>query len=115
MPTHSNNILTLDLKFFGKEPVLWMIDAFSRFAIGVVLKNKETDEVVKHLENEWFMKLGKPSTRLWTDNGPEFSNTAMPALVKKWGLPIKFGPPYAPFSNGINKRNHTSADKAVER
>ena len=39
----------------------------------------------------------------------------MKALVRKWGLSIEFGPPYAPFSNGINKRNHASADKAVER
>ena len=29
MPTRPNDILTLDLKFFDKEPVLWMIDAFS--------------------------------------------------------------------------------------
>ena len=115
MPARPNDILTLDLKFFEKIPVLWMIDAFSRFALGVVLKSKEMDEVVRNLENEWFMKFGKPSTRLWTDNGLEFSNKAMAALVKKWGLQIKFGPPYAPFSNGINERNHASADKAVER
>ena len=33
VPKNVNDILTLDLKFFDGVPVLWMIDAFSRFAV----------------------------------------------------------------------------------
>ena len=38
----------------------------------------------------------------------------MYTLANKWDIDIKFGPPYAPWSNGLNERNHASADKAVQ-
>ena len=76
----------MDLKFFDGVPVLWMIDAFSRFAVGKVLKSKEADEVIKHLELDWFCTLGRPSSGMWSDNGKEFRNEKMFAFAKKRGL-----------------------------
>merc|ERR1712082_104845 len=92
-----------------------MIDAFSRFAVGKVLKSKEADEVIKHLELDWFCTLGRPSGGMWSDNGKEFRNEKMFAFAKKWGLEMKFGPPYSPWSNGLNEKNHGAADKAVRK
>ena len=103
----------MDLKFFDGVPVLWIIDSFSRYAIGKVLRSKEIEEVVKALENEWFLKMGAPASRVWADNGKEFANQCMFSLAKKWGIDIKFGPPYSPWSNGLNERNHALADKVV--
>ena len=58
MPKKPNDIITMDLKFFSGVPVLWFIDAFSRYAFGKVLKSKEMEEVVKSMEHKWFLKIG---------------------------------------------------------
>ena len=36
-----NEIVSLDCKQFGNKNVLWMVDTFTRFIQGKVLKNKE--------------------------------------------------------------------------
>ena len=90
-----------------------MIDTYTRFAVVKVLKKKEMDEIVKNLEQAWFLVFGRPSTRLWSYNGKEFANKAMYAFARKCGVEIEFGPSYAPWSNGLNERNHALADKAV--
>ena len=71
------------------------------------------DEVVRCVEQEWFLKIEAPATRMWSDNGKEFANRSMYSLARKWGIEIQFGPPYSPWLNGLNERNHASADKAV--
>ena len=113
MPKKPNDIITLDLKFFDGIPVLWIIDAYTRYAIGKVLKNKEMEEVVKNVENEWFPKIRAPTSRIWLNNGKEFANQAMYTLAKKWDIDIKFKPPYALWNNRLNECSHASADKAV--
>ena len=37
----------------------------------------------------------------------------MSEYCDKSGLTIKFGPAYSPWANGINERNHASADKII--
>ena len=96
-----NDIVTLDLKQFcigGKTVnVLWMICAFSRLAIGKVLKTKEGKEVVNAIEEGWIFTWGCPSTGFWADNGKEFVNKEVDALCDRWKIQIKYGAPYSPW------------------
>jgi hypothetical protein len=48
-----NDILTLDLKIKidGKSNILWMIDSFSRYAKGLVVKTKTGLEITKGILN----------------------------------------------------------------
>ena len=39
----------------------------------------------------------------------------MEALCRKWDISFRTGPPYSPWSNGINERNHHSCDVVVNR
>ena len=39
----------------------------------------------------------------------------MDELCSKLNLRIKFGPSYSPWSNGINERNHASADITIKK
>ena len=114
-----NDIVTLDLKQFNRKgkifQVLWMIDAFSRMAIGSVLKSKEGTEVVKAIERAWIFVFGCPTTGFWADNGTEFQNQHLRELCQKWKKTLSFGAPYSPWSNGINERNHASCDIVVEK
>ena len=48
-----NEIVSLDCKQFGSKNVLWMVDTFTRFIQGKVLKNKEALIVVDALNEAW--------------------------------------------------------------
>ena len=60
-----NDVVTLDLKqlnYHGKQKyVLWMICEFSRLAVGKVLKNKESKEVLKAIKEGWIFTRECPS------------------------------------------------------
>ena len=36
-------------------------------------------------------------------------------MTSKFGLLVKFGPSYSPWSNDLNKRNHASADITIKK
>ena len=61
------------------------------------------------------MSLGFPTQGFYADNGGEFSNLKLDELTSKLGLTVKFGPAYSPWSNGINERNHASADQTIKK
>ena len=113
--TDFNQIVTLDLKLFGDRYVLWLVDSFTRFIQGCVLKNKQAETVVEAVQSVWCLRFGYPSRGFWADNGNEFQNKDMSEFMSKLGLKIEFGPTYSPWSNGINERNHYSADIIVKK
>ena len=59
--------------------------------------------------------MGFPSVGSWADNGQEFKNIQKEEFCVKMGISIRFGPPYSPWSNGINERNHASADLTLKK
>ena len=113
--TSFNEVVTLDLKEFGTKYVLWIIDSFSRFMVGKLITNKKADTVIQAIMDSWCMNVGFPTIGFYADNGGEFSNVKLDELTSKLGLTIKFGPAYSPWSNGINERNHASADQTIKK
>ena len=113
--TSFNEVVTLDLKEFGTKYVLWIIDSFSRFMVGKLIANKKADTVIQAIMDSWCMNMGFPTIGFYADNGGEFSNVKLDELTSKLGLTIKFGPAYSPWSNGINERNHASADQTIKK
>merc|ERR1712082_345324 len=113
--TEFNQIVTLDLKFFGKVPVLWLVDSCTRFIKGSVIKDKEAETIMKAIHKDWICNFGFPSVRFWADNGKEFVNSKLTELGAKAGFQVAYGPANSPWSNGTNERNHASADLIVKK
>ena len=113
--TSFNEIVTLDLKEFGSRYVLWMVDSFTRFIQGKLIPNKQADTIISALTDSWCMNLGFPINGFFADNGGEFANVKLDELTSKLGLTVKFGPAFSPWSNGINERNHASADITIRK
>ena len=107
--------MSLDCKQFGNKNVLWIVDTFTRFIQGKVLKNKEALTVVDALNEAWNWRVGFPSRGFWADNGGEFKNGEMEEFASKAGFSIRFGPAYSPWSNRMNERNHYSSDVVVKK
>ena len=92
-----------------------MIDSFLRIMQGKLLNNKKVDTILQAIMDSWCMSLGFPSFGFFIDNGGEFQNIILDELTSKLGLTVKFGPAYSPWSNGLNERNHASADLTIKK
>ena len=113
--TDFNQVVTLDLKQFDGKNVLWAVDSFTRFIQGIVINNKKAETVIEALSSVWCLHFGYPNHGFLADNGSEFQNKEMCEFMSKLGLRIEFGAAYSPWSNGINERNHYSADVIVRK
>ena len=61
------------------------------------------------------MNVGFPFHGFFADNGSKLANVKLDKLTSKLGLSIRFGPAYSPWSNGLNERNHASADLTIRK
>ena len=86
--TDFNQVFTLDSKHFGEKYVLWVVDSFTLFIQGKVIKNKQADTVVDALQTIQYLWFRYPSKGFWADNGNEFQNKEMIELMSKFGLII---------------------------
>ena len=82
---------------------------------GKLLNNKKADTILQAITDSWCMSLGFPSHGFFAYNAGEFQNIKLDELASKLGLIVKFGPAYSPWSNGLNKRNHMSADLTIKK
>merc|ERR1712240_468215 len=68
-----NKVVTLDLKEFGTNYILWMINSFTRFIQGKLIPNKKADTIIQALTDSRCMNVGFPSQGFFADNGGEFT------------------------------------------
>ena len=61
------------------------------------------------------MSLRFSTSGFFVDNRGEFSHVKLNELTSKLGITVKFGPAYSPWSNGLNERNHASADLTIKK
>ena len=113
--THPNQIITWDLKEWGKGYILWMVCSFSRFLKGVYIANMEMETVMEAIYYSWVCNFGIPSEGFWTDNGTEFKNSVVKELVEHFKLQLNFVPPYSPWCNGLNEKNHHLIDVIIRK
>ena len=91
----------------GKENVLVMTDAFTKFSVAVTTNNQQALTVAKALVERWFHVYGIPS-RIHSDQGKSFDNKIIDALCKMYGVERTMTSPYNPRGNSQCKRfNHT--------
>ena len=60
-------------------------------------------------------KFRLPLVGFYTHNGGEFINYKIEEFVSKLGIKIEFSPSYSPWLNGLNERDHYSADRIVRK
>ena len=87
----------------GKENVLVMTDAFSKFSVAVVTPNQKALTVAKALVEKWFHMYGIPS-RIHSDQGRSFDNEVIRSLCKLYGVQQSLTCPYNPRGNAQCER-----------
>ena len=87
----------------GKENILILPDAFSKFSQAFVTSSQRATIVAKILVEKWFSILGVPA-RIHSDQGQSFDNEIISHLCKMYGIRQSVTMPYNPRGNAICER-----------
>jgi len=115
-----NQVVTMDLKVHSMtEYVLWCVDDATRMIRGEVVKDKKPETILGALERAWIIGRGAgpglPEKYFFSDNGGEFVNETMTNYLQQAGIRLKTTGSFSPQQNGVNERNHSSADILVTK
>ena len=109
-----NEILTMDLKIWKGQYILYMIDLFSRFTIATVISRKKPANVIDAVFKYWITYFGTPG-KVMTDNGGEFTGEEMREVTSVLNVYKDTTAAEAPWQNGLNERNHALADNILKQ
>ena len=98
--------LEIDYKY-----ILDIVDHFSKWYYGYLLKSKNADEVLIHIEN--FCELFGYPKILQTDNGGEFKNKKLENFCEKNNIKLIHSSPYHPQTNGCVEVTHKEIQKYI--
>ena len=82
----------------GKENILVLTDAFSKYSQAFVTSNQKSLTVAKILVEKWFSVLGIPA-RIHSDQGRSFENEIISHFCKMHGVRQSTTTPYNPCGN----------------
>ena len=91
--------------------ILDIVDHFSKWYYGYLLKSKSAEEVLINLEN--FCELFGYPKILQTDNGGEFKNKQLENFCEKNSIKLIHSSPYHPQTNGAVEVTHKEIQKYI--
>ena len=95
----------------GYKYVLDIIDHFSKWYGGYLLKTKSAEEVLKNIE-KYIENFGTPKI-LQVDNGTEFTNALLDNYCKNNNIKLVHSSPYHPQTNGVCEAVHKEIRKYI--
>lgn len=95
----------------GYKYVIDIIDHFSKWYGGYLLKTKSAEEVLKKIDF-YIENFGKPKI-LQVDNGTEFSNNLLDSYCIENGIKLIHSSPYHPQTNGVCEAVHKEIRKYI--
>ena len=112
-----NQVVSIDLKEYGEDErkyILYCVDVFSRFTIGVFIPNKKPETIGGKLLEKWISVLGVMDV-IHSDLGGEFINEDLVKLAEYLDIKQTSTAAYSPNMNGCNERNHAIVDRMMEK
>ena len=108
-----NHILSMDLKQWdSKHYILYFVDLFTRYTVGVVITDKKPETIVDKLFDNWIKYFTAPDMCL-SDNGGEFVNEAMKETCSVLNIYHATTAAYSPWQNGTCEKNHALNDCVI--
>ena len=109
-----NEVVATDLKSWGTQYFLVMVDVATRYCSAAVINNKLAQTILKHLFLNWIVYFGAPR-KILSDNGGEFSNEQMREFGETFNVKIMTTAAECPFSNGICERQNAVIADSVRK
>ena len=106
--TRPLQLVAMDFTFLerasdGRELVLVLTDAFTKWTIAVPVRDQSAKTVVRVLLNDWITKFGVPE-QLHSDQGRSFEAEVVKELCAHYGIRKTRTSPYNPRGNGQTER-----------
>lgn len=115
MATEFNETVAVDLhKLDDSALLLHMIDLFTRYSAGSIIKSKASPVFVDNFLKSWMSKFGSPK-RLFSDNGGEFESKDVQAMGEALNIEVITTAAYSPWSNGICERHNLTLSEIVKK
>uniref|UniRef100_A0AAV2MPS7 Integrase catalytic domain-containing protein n=1 Tax=Knipowitschia caucasica TaxID=637954 RepID=A0AAV2MPS7_KNICA len=108
LPLASQYNETVAMDLHELEPGVWylhIIDHFTRFSAGNIVRTKKPSEIVNLFIHSWISVHGAPK-RIYTDNGGEFNNAEIRDMAENFNIETKTTAGYSPWSNGLLERHN---------
>lgn len=107
LATEYNETADVDLHEIeeGKTWYLHIIDEFTRFSAGCIIRSKKSSEFVQKFIEVWISIHGAPK-HLFSDNGGEFNNEEVRDMAENFKIEVKTTAAYSPWSNGLLERHN---------
>ena len=112
MANEFNEMLGIDLKIWGKQYFLVIIDIATRFCAACVINNKVPSTIIKGIFLSWIATFGPPK-KIISDNGGEFSNAEMNTFAEAFSIKLIHTAAESPWSNGTVERLNGVLGKLV--
>ena len=112
MANDFNQILSVDLKIWKDKYILYMIDVFTRFTVGEIIKDKQPETIVNTIMRYWIKYFGTMGGMI-SDNGGEFVSHLMNEVTSQLGVSHHTTGAESPWQNGCNERNHAVCDSML--
>ena len=109
-----NEMISMDLKIWGKIYFLVIVDVATRFCIATIISNKTSETVIKSVILSWVALFGPPKNIL-SDNGCEFNNSDMREFGEAFNAKIMTTAAESPWSNGICERQNAVLADSVRK
>lgn len=113
LPLASEYNETVAVDLHQLEPNMWylhIIDQFTRFSAGSIVKTKKSSEIINSFIHTWLSVHGPPR-RVFSDNGGEFNNEEFRDMAENFNIETRTTAGYSPWSNGLLERhNQTLTD-----
>jgi putative transposase len=119
-PTHRNHVWSYDFVMARTHDgravkMLTVIDEYSRESLAIVVGRTLTSDDVLECLTDLFVKHGSPE-HIRSDNGPEFTATAVRDWLGRIGVTTLFIEPGSPWENGYNESfNGKLRDEVLNR
>ena len=84
---------------------LHIIDLFTRFSAGSIVKTKKSSEFIKKFLQGWVSIFGAPK-KLLNDNGGKFNSKEVRDMAENFNIEVKTTAAYSPWSNRLLERHN---------
>ena len=115
LATEFNGMVAVDLHQLERN--LWylhIIDEFTRFSAGAIMKSKESKVFVQKFIQHWIGIFGAPK-KLFSDNGGEFNNMEVQDMCENFNIELKSTAGYSPWSNGLLERHNQTLTDILQK
>ena len=98
-----NEAIGMDLKVWGSDYFLVLVDLATRYCVATVIHNKKPETIIKEVITQWISRFGAPDKFL-SDNGGEFNNNDFRSMAENYNVKVMCTAAESPWSNGICER-----------